>query len=238
MTKQERESIKRSRMMKYFIDAANEIINRDGVSSVTIRNAASLAGYSSATLYNYFDNLTHLIFLSILDQLDEYNKALKKAISKSSNSLEVYMQVCACFCEYAYAKPEIYWLLFFAHGEGKFDAYLKQYYEIFPDKIAKASPLFLDKMFHSNNIYDRSFFMLERCVNDGYLQAGLVNDFNDICLRFNKTILQDVKDGILSQDDATKMTMRYYHQLLNFYATDDGRVMLNRCCKEYAGIKI
>ena len=62
MTKKDREKIKRSRMMKYFIDAANKIINTQGIDAVNIRDTADLAGYSSATLYNYFDNLTHLVF--------------------------------------------------------------------------------------------------------------------------------------------------------------------------------
>ena len=69
MDKDERENIKRSRMMKYFIDAANKIIKKRGIDAVNIRDTANLAGYSSATLYNYFDNLTHLVFLATFNQL-------------------------------------------------------------------------------------------------------------------------------------------------------------------------
>ncbi len=49
--------------MTYFIDATNEIIENEGIESVTIRKVANLAGYNSATIYNYFENLDHLIFL-------------------------------------------------------------------------------------------------------------------------------------------------------------------------------
>ena len=221
MDKDERENIKRSRMMKYFIDAANKIIKKRGIDAVNIRDTANLAGYSSATLYNYFDNLTHLVFLATFNQLEEYNKALAICIAKCKNSIEVYMRVCKCFCDFAYEKPEIYEILFFSHNDGKFDNYIEQYYKLFPNKDYKNLPNFLGKMFKSNDIHARSLFMLENCIKDGYLDKLNIDDFNDICLRFNKTILQDVRDGILSKEEATELTLKYYYHMFH-------------CCKKRA----
>ena len=232
MSKNERANIKRSRMMKYFIDAANEIIKKEGINAVNIRNTAHLAGYSSATLYNYFDNLTHLVFLAIFNQLEEYNKAVSECISDCKNSIEVYMRVCKCFCDYSYEKPEIYELLFFAHNDGKFDSYIDEYYKLFPNKAHKKLPDFLGKMFRSNNIHQRSYSMLENCIKDGYIDKLNVDDFNDICLRFNKTILQDVKDKILTKQEATKLTLRYYYQLFYCYINKEHRYLLDECYKK------
>ena len=227
MGKDERANIKRSRMMKYFIDAANEIIKKEGISAVNIRNTAHLAGYSSATLYNYFDNLTHLVFLATFNQLEEYNKALSDCIAECKNSIEVYMKVCKCFCDFAYEKPEIYEILFFSHNDGKFNDYIEQYYKLFPNKSYKNLPNFLGKMFTSNDIHKRSLFMLENCIKDGYLDELNINDFNDICLRFNKTILQDVKEKILSKDEATKLTLRYYYRMFYCYINEEYRHLLD-----------
>lgn len=229
MIKNERTKLRRSRMMKYFIDAANQIIKEEGINAVNIRNTAHLAGYSSATLYNYFDNLTHLVFLATFNQLEEYNKAVSSYISGCSNSIEVYMKVCKCFCDYSYEKPEIYELLFFAHNDGKFDNYIEEYYKLFPNKDNKKLPKFLNEMFRTNDLHKRSYSMLENCINDGFISRLNVNDFNDICLRFNKTILQDVKDGILSKQDATKMTLRYYYQLFRCYINENHRNLLDDC---------
>lgn len=44
----------RVRMIKYFIDATIEIIEKEGYEGVTIRKVADIAGYNSATIYNYF----------------------------------------------------------------------------------------------------------------------------------------------------------------------------------------
>lgn len=53
--------IRKERTRELFIDIACDIIRNKGMKELTIRNVAALAGYNSATLYTYFDNLPHLI---------------------------------------------------------------------------------------------------------------------------------------------------------------------------------
>ena len=53
--------IRRQRTERYFIVAACELIKKDGIEAATIRNIAEKAGYNSATLYSYYDNLGHLL---------------------------------------------------------------------------------------------------------------------------------------------------------------------------------
>ena len=112
--KQKRVQIKQQRIMNYFIEAAEEIIKKEGINNVTIRNVSDLAGYTSATLYNYFDNLSHLIFLANMHYLEEYNNSLIKCVENCKNSIEIYMSVCKCFSVHAYDKPDIFKLLFFS----------------------------------------------------------------------------------------------------------------------------
>ena len=50
-------------MWKYFVDATAEIIEEEGLENVTIRKVADKAGYNSATIYNYFSEISHLLFL-------------------------------------------------------------------------------------------------------------------------------------------------------------------------------
>ena len=44
-----------------FINAAAEIMEEEGVESLTLRKVSGRAGYNSATLYNYFNDLEHLV---------------------------------------------------------------------------------------------------------------------------------------------------------------------------------
>lgn len=56
------EQIKRIRIKRYFIEAAKEIIVNEGLESISIRNVAKIAGYSCATIYNYFEDLNELLW--------------------------------------------------------------------------------------------------------------------------------------------------------------------------------
>ncbi|MDR1061462.1 MAG: TetR/AcrR family transcriptional regulator, partial [Clostridiales bacterium] len=72
---------RQQRTVLYFIDAARDIIKKEGTKAATIRSVADLAGYTSATLYNYFDNLNHIIALATMNYLDAYAGETPKAVS-------------------------------------------------------------------------------------------------------------------------------------------------------------
>ena len=55
-------SIKQQRIESYFIDAAKEIIKKEGAHSVTVRKIAELSGYSYGSIYNYYADLDELLF--------------------------------------------------------------------------------------------------------------------------------------------------------------------------------
>ena len=225
-TSKARAKIKQQRIVKYFIDAANKIIKKEGINAVTIRKAADLAGYTSATLYNYFDNLQHLVFLATMTYLEKYNAALPKYLEGNANSIERYLMVCRCFSEYSYTEPEIYELLFFTHSDEKLEEYTRQYYELFPEKIVDDWPAPLNKIYALNSIYSRSYMMLNDCMQDGFLSPENAVDFNDVNLRIYKTILQDVQSGALSKEQAIDMTMKYYYQLMEYYMNPDARPLI------------
>lgn len=215
--KEEREKLKQYRIMRYFIDATIDIIKEDGISGVTIRKVANYAGYTSATLYNYFDNLTHLIFLANMCHLEEYNHSLPKCMENCTNPVELYMSIGKCYTEHAYSKPEIFELLFFSQNNEKFEEYTNQYYELYPKREKEIKSKLLNKLFHVNDLHNRSLNLLKPCVEQGMMEEQMAIDYTDICLRFNKTILEDVKDEILNKEDAIALTLKYYTQLLGFY---------------------
>ena len=64
--------IQKKRIIKYFIDAVKQIQEEEGLQAVTIRKVADIAGYNSATLYNYFENLDHLLLFASMDYFQEY----------------------------------------------------------------------------------------------------------------------------------------------------------------------
>lgn len=63
--------LQEKRMRGYFIDAAKEILKGEGIKALNVRAVSERAGYSFATLYNYFKDLNELTFICVQDFLDE-----------------------------------------------------------------------------------------------------------------------------------------------------------------------
>ena len=53
----ENKEIQEERVRSYFVQAANEILRGEGITNLSVRNVSEKAGYSYATLYNYFKNI-------------------------------------------------------------------------------------------------------------------------------------------------------------------------------------
>lgn len=224
-TSHDRAKIRQRRIMTYFIEAADKIIREEGVGAVTIRKAADLAGYTSATLYSYFDNLTHLVFLATMNHLEKYNAAIPRYLTGCKNSVDRYLAISECFTEYAFESPEIYELLFFTHRDEKLEEYTRQYYDLFPEKTVNNGPAPFFKIFNLNNISKRSAIMLDDCVNDGFITRENADDFNDVAIMVFKCMLQDVRAGMDKHAGFAK-TMKYYRQLMRSYMKPEWRGLI------------
>ena len=58
---QKNRELQKKRTILYFIQAAEELIAEKGQDNITVREVANRAVYNIATLYNYFENINHLI---------------------------------------------------------------------------------------------------------------------------------------------------------------------------------
>ena len=63
--------LQEKRMCGYFVEAAKEILKGEGIKALNVRAVSERAGYSFATLYNYFKDLNELTFICVQDFLDE-----------------------------------------------------------------------------------------------------------------------------------------------------------------------
>ncbi|HIS64140.1 MAG TPA: helix-turn-helix transcriptional regulator, partial [Candidatus Avoscillospira avistercoris] len=55
-----------------YIEITSEILQQEGIESVTIRKVAERAGCTSAVLYKHFENKEHLIMLASVRFLEPY----------------------------------------------------------------------------------------------------------------------------------------------------------------------
>lgn len=214
--------VKKRRMMGYFIEATNKIIEEEGVESVTIRRVADMAGYNSATLYNYFENLNHLIFYASMKYLKDYAINLYDYTKDSKNSLENYINVWKCFSYFCYKRPEIHHLIFFGDfTSSTVNDAMKEYYSIFPEELGEESQKFLP-MLLEDNIHLRDYKLLQACAAEGFFNEDDLHEINEM----NVLIYQSMLSRLISKrcnytvEEAAEKTLKYVHQTLKAYRID------------------
>ncbi|MFZ4546544.1 MAG: TetR/AcrR family transcriptional regulator [Bacteroidales bacterium] len=81
--KMNNKEIQEQRMKGYFMQATKELLKGEGLKSLNVRNIAQQAGYSFATLYNYFKDVKELVFLCV----DDFQKECTAEISQKVNGI-------------------------------------------------------------------------------------------------------------------------------------------------------
>lgn len=211
--------VQKKRMLSYFLEATNKIIEEEGMDAVTIRKVANLAGYNSATLYNYFENLNHLLFFASLKYLKDYAKDLYSYTKDSRNSLETYLNVWLCFSYHSYLKPEIYNLIFFSEfSSDTVNESINSYYSIFPEELGEESKKFLP-MLLEDNIYIRDYKLLKSSAEEGFLKEEDLKDINEMNVLIYRGMLSKLlsKNNTYTVELAVEKTMRYINKTMKAY---------------------
>lgn len=104
--------IQESRMRNYFIDATKNIIRGEGVRSLSVRNVAEQAGYSYATIYNYFTHLDELIIYAAMDFLKECGDFINNEKHPVLKGKARIISLTKAYMKYFVQYPSIYELLF------------------------------------------------------------------------------------------------------------------------------
>lgn len=104
--------IQQQRMRDYFRNSAKEILRGEGLKAVSARNIADRAGYSYATLYNYFDDLSALIFECVRDFQSEINEVASLQIDAAATGDAKLKAGVTAWVNYFVQYPGIFELFF------------------------------------------------------------------------------------------------------------------------------
>ncbi|WIF94043.1 TetR/AcrR family transcriptional regulator [Caminicella sporogenes] len=213
-----KKEIQRKRMMGYFIEAANQIIENEGIDFVTIRKVADIAGYNSATLYNYFKDLEHLLFFSSMKYLKDYALNLPNYINGAKNALDKFLRIWKCFCYNSFKKPKIYYKIFFDKYSNTLNDAVKEYYSIFPEELGN-QPQELLTMLLEKNIYMRDMALLEACAEEGFFKKEDLPIINEMILLIYQGMLLRVLNNQINCtiDEAVEKTLKYIKQTLKSF---------------------
>ena len=160
---------KKKKVMTSFIEATEDLMKEDDIDEISIRKIAKRAGYNSATLYYYFEDLEHLILFASIRYLREYTSALAKNIKKDMTTMEKYRTVYETFNHYAFRSPVIFHNMFFGKYSPMLLEVIKEYYDIFPDDLEGHDEL-LRGLLTQGNMYSRDKQMVDQLVSEGTIE--------------------------------------------------------------------
>ena len=105
-------SIQEERMRGYFIEATKKTLRGEGLKSINVRNIAKEAGYSYATLYNYFHDIQDLVFECVKDFQEECEQSVKLETMNSKPGLIKIKAITKSYIKYFVQYPGIFELFF------------------------------------------------------------------------------------------------------------------------------
>ena len=109
----------RNQIFACFINAASELMENEGMESLTLRRVAKRAGYNSATLYNYFKDLDHLTVYASMKYFEDYNRNLARYLADEQDAFQRFLFMWRFFCASAFRHPHAYYNLFYGKYSGE-----------------------------------------------------------------------------------------------------------------------
>jgi AcrR family transcriptional regulator len=105
-------AIQEERMKGYFLTAAKELIRGEGLEIVSTRNVAERAGYSYATLYNYFKDIRDLVFSCVEDFMAECREFVAQEVRSAGSGEKALIAISKSYTRFFVQYPGIFDLFY------------------------------------------------------------------------------------------------------------------------------
>ncbi len=104
--------IQEKRMKEYFLQSACEIIRAEGIRALNVRTVAERAGYSFATLYNYYSDFKELVYHCVVYFLGECEQFIKDSAARSKSDATASRKIAQAYINYFIQYPGTFELVF------------------------------------------------------------------------------------------------------------------------------
>ena len=158
-----------------YIEAAYELLLKDGLSGVSSRKVAARVGCSNSVIYKHFDDINELIDLASIRFLRDYAEDARFLSSVDLNPLELNLQLWECFSYYSFKDAPIFENLFYKkNGQGISSRAMEEYFEEYPEEI-EGSKDFMFDMLSGKTMAKRDSVLLKKAGEQGFLSPESVS---------------------------------------------------------------
>ncbi len=105
---EDKKELKRNRIRTYFLEAAREIVLKEGYENVSVRKVAEMAGYSYATIYNYYKDLNQLLWEVKESMIGDVFRTLQMKMDNTSEGIDGVKQGFRIYISYFLENPNIF----------------------------------------------------------------------------------------------------------------------------------
>lgn len=194
--------------MAAFVKATKDIVEEEGVEAASIRRVSTSAGYSSATLYLYFEDVNELVTMSLISYLGDYARDIIESTPADETPGETYRRTWELFCMHAFAYPAAFFNLFYGPQARNIDAIAKKYYELFPEELENASGRVLE-MLGRGDLRERNRVVLEGFASELGLSKREADLANDLTVAFFRSFLQEAAERELTDKEVAAHVDRF-----------------------------
>ncbi|KPI50468.1 TetR family transcriptional regulator [Clostridioides difficile] len=198
--------LQKKRILMYFIEAAQNIMENEGIENITLRKVADMAGYNSSTLYKYFKNLDHLISFASIKYFKDYNLNISRCIENVNDEYKKYIIMWKLFCKHSFDNAQAFYQVFFNLSSDELSYITKQYYDMFPEDLG-IHDSDISLMITGKSIKERNKILLNNLVDTGYIPAKDLDIINDIIISFYQNLLF-LKKNTGKNSDNDELTMK------------------------------
>ena len=201
---------KQRAIMATFINATADIIRNEGIDAISIRSVASRAGYSSATLYLYFDDINQLEALASISYLRDYVADISAKMDDFEDPKEGYLFTWDAFCRHSFANAPVFMALFFGQYGAELDDTVKKYYSVFPQELEHISSKALS-MLMAGNLLERNANILRQYTQSIGVSEEHEKLINDMTVCYYRGFLERAcaAKQPLDKDEVDKLTEEF-----------------------------
>ena len=200
-----------------YIEAAYELLARDGLDGVSIRKVAEEVGCSSAALYRHFPDIDELVAVASIRFLSEYAEDARSLSRVEMNPLELNLQLWECLAFYAFRNAAVFENMFFGDLTGRLYAQaVTEYFTEYPEDLMGLKDFMFDMLMFSN-IYERDAILLERAEEQGMLSAKGVDYLLKIDVFLFRGMLANLRGRDLDEEDFREATHEFMQLLIRSY---------------------
>ncbi len=105
-------------LRRAILDAARELLHRDGYAGMSMRAIARAVGYSATSIYLYFEN-KEALFNALIDEGMELLRAELEAVRSlaDGDALREFRGLCERYIRFGLERPAYYEIMFLLHPE-------------------------------------------------------------------------------------------------------------------------